>query len=461
MKDNRQNNMDSTDMDNLQMSNGNKRVVKIQDVKPGQLFKIYSEYDKHWGQVIYTRKEEEGSKGYGVVPIDKRLYSFTVLSDTEVQLIDDELQQSLDEVNCTGKCLEEDIKQQYTDSLPHTYNLRSKEQAETNWLSGSLLDVKVTEKCQQKELSAQLLENIAKDAEETQRLIDEARLSGKVGNGIIDPIRDMILDKPTAVDTSIIQQWIEVEKGGPDMAELNKKLEEMGRAKLEELNRTGKTTWTTSQSTKEIVNEVKKEAKLDQWRTDSILSTWDMSVSSDEYTKWAESELAKIKISDEELQKGFEDMLTSDTEIWRFRGGDSAPERIVPGTKEWWDSLDKIQTMKAGERMKMQQEIEEQLKRIRTEGINSDQTEEEKGVFAYYDTIVENRMIEELEEKLKQLTDPDKAIDTQIYNSLEEIYKDMLPSGMTMEALYEVVKKAQEKLQKTIDNGMYLQKGEL
>lgn len=300
MKDNRQNNMDSTDMDNLQMSNGNKRIVKIQDVKPDQLFKMYRECYKYWGQVIYTRKEEEeNSKEYGVVPIDKRLYSFTVLSDTEVQLIDDEIQQSLNEVNCTGKCLEEDIKQQYTDSLPHTYNLRSKEQAETNWLSGSLIDV-------------------------------------------------------------------------------------------------------IPQSTKEIVNEVKREPKLYQWRTDSIPAfTW-----KDNEKEYIETEWEKIK------------------------------------------------------KQKTAAEIE-RIHHLKTVGINSDQTEEEKGVFAYYDVIAENRMIEELEEKLKQLTDPDKVIDTQIYNSLEEIYKDMLPSGMTMEALYEVVKKVQEKLQKTIDNGMYLQKGEL
>lgn len=146
----------------------------------------------------------------------------------------------------------------------------------------SLADVKVTEKCFQEELSAQFLENAAKNANDIQKVMDDARTSRKVGNGIINQIYDMKVDKP--IGLPIIPQ-----------------------------------------STKDIVNEVKKEAKLDQCRTDSM------------------------------------------------------------------------------------------------------PTEES----------------------------------TQIYNSLEEIYKDMLSSGMTMEALYEVVKKVQEKLQKTVDNGMYLQKGEL
>ncbi len=47
--------------------------------------------------------------------------------------------------------------------------------------------------------------------------------------------------------------------------------------------------------------------------------------------------------------------------------------------------------------------IQQEIKRLKETGINADQTEEEKGVMALYDIVAEERMIEELENELKQL----------------------------------------------------------
>jgi len=67
---------------------------------------------------------------------------------------------------------------------------------------------------------------------------------------------------------------------------------------------------------------------------------------------WAQSQLQDI--DKEELRKGFTDMLLHNKEVWRFRGEGSQPERIVPGTPDWWRYSDKIEKLRQGEEQLME-----------------------------------------------------------------------------------------------------------
>lgn len=174
-------------------------------------------------------------------------------------------------------------------------------------------------------------------------------------------------------------------------------------------------------------------------------------------------------------------------------------------------------------------EIEVEIHQLKTVGINADETEEEKGIFALYDAVAEHRMIEELEKELAQLQAPTKGLadikigklcqdgtyeaDVKIrnewgeqakktfseemhkmyeqmppmqkpdtYNSLEEIRDSLKFTATTCDIVWpqppgtlipieeairciETVKEEllmwQDKVQRTISSGMYLQKGEL
>lgn len=101
MKDNRHENMDHSDIENLKMSSGTKRMVKIQDVIEGQKFRVPGTqgiWDKSGG-------------GYRMANMQQNVWGIWP-QDSEVYLVDDEVQQTLDDVKVTQRCIEEELAEQ-------------------------------------------------------------------------------------------------------------------------------------------------------------------------------------------------------------------------------------------------------------------------------------------------------------------------------------------------------------
>lgn len=100
---------------------------------------------------------------------------------------------------------------------------------------------------------------------------------------------------------------------------------------------------TVPQSTREIVNELKNEAKLDQWRTDSIpLEGYERKYipSEEDYRKWAEQELSKINWSTEDQHKSMIYDILGPGSITHITN--EGCRRIGLYTAEYWEMKEKL-----------------------------------------------------------------------------------------------------------------------
>lgn len=191
---------------------------------------------------------------------------------------------------------------------------------------------------------------------------------------------------------------------------------------------------------REDTQQQKAELALSDLQVAEISVLTDMGVDTEFYIKWAEQELkSQFLQTDKELQKGFTDMLTTGREIWKFRGEGSTPERIVSGTPEWYENLDKIQKLQEGEKEKQQLDTR-YLDNLMWECPIQDQVPVEIAI----------------EHDLQGVK---LSVEDTVYLSLEELVKDMTEAINIPNTTLKVVNMqiCRDKLQRTIQTGVYIQ----
>jgi Mg2+ and Co2+ transporter CorA len=120
--------------------------------------------------------------------------------------------------------------------------------------------------------------------------------------------------------------------------------------------------------------------------------------------------------------------------------------------------------------------LEDEIARIQKYGINADQ-EDKSPAEEYVDAIAERRMVHDLQEQIQKIrernveplaemmiadlqqhsTDDIQTLVSDTYSTLDQILNDLVAAYAKVGDIEQVIRK----LDRTLENGMYLQKGEL